>query len=329
VLYVHLAYCLDLQELFGPNGWLDSQAVASFRSEAPIMGPSTSWEDVKPLLPQSAAEEAYMTRWGANPRQTAGQGHSIWSAWFHVTDPVWMWVVHAGFLTAMLCFAAGFCTRVAAVLTWIGLQSYIQRTPVALFGMDTMMNLIVLYLMIGPSGAAFSVDRLLAGRRARREGWSLAGPQPSISANLAIRLLQVHFCIIYLAAGLSKLQGVSWWNGTAVWGTLANYEFCPVRIPVYLEMLRFLAAHRWLWELVMSTGTVFTLVFEIGFPFLVWNRRLRWLFIVGAVLLHGSIAVCMGLVSFSMMMLTGVASFVPPQVVNNFVLKVVRNTHPT
>ena len=33
---------------------------------------------------------------------------------------------------------------------------------------------------------------------------------PSVAANLAIRLIQVHMCIIYLFSGIGKLQGEHW-----------------------------------------------------------------------------------------------------------------------
>ena len=38
-----------------------------------------------------------------------------------------------------------------------------------MFGMDVMMNICLIYLMIGPSGAALSLDRWLAKGRAQRE----------------------------------------------------------------------------------------------------------------------------------------------------------------
>jgi hypothetical protein len=99
---------------------------------------------------------------------------------------------------------------------------------------------------------------------------------------------------------------------------MANYEFSPLRFQIYADALRTFAQHRWLWELVTTGGTLFTLAFEISFAFLVWNRSLRPLLIVGAVLLHLGIALCMGLVAFSMMMLTGVLAFVPAKVVCSF-----------
>ena len=74
------------------------------------------------------------------------------------------------------------------------------RVPLALFGLDDINALLALYLAVGPCGAAYSLDRLLA----------LAGagqPLPiglRIDANLAIRLIQVHMCVIYFFAGMAN-----------------------------------------------------------------------------------------------------------------------------
>jgi hypothetical protein len=60
---------------------------------------------------------------------------------------------------------------------------------------------------------------------------------------------------------------------------------------------------------------MFTLCLEIGFPFLVWYRPLRWLMVIGAVLLHTGIALFMGLTGFSLMMLALLVAFIPPSTV--------------
>src|SRR5262249_32338339 len=193
------------------------------------------------------------------PRLPSWQGNYSWSVWFHVTDPAAMRLVHAGGLAILVLFTLGIWTRVSAVLAWLVAMSYIQRSPITLFGMDTIISILLLYLMIGPSGAALSVDRLLARRRALRHGLPPPEVEPLVSANLALRLMQVHFCFIYAAAGLSKLLGGAWWNGTALWGTLANYEFTPIRFAAYAAALRWLCQHRWLWEIGMTGGAVYTL----------------------------------------------------------------------
>jgi hypothetical protein len=323
VLYVQLVYTLDLQQLCGKNALLDLKAMNALRHDEPVVVPPDSYEPQMKPLPQPSPEEAksiekYIDTWGVDPRLAYARGQSVWSVWFHVTDPGWMLFLHVCVLLAVLLFTVGFCTRVTAVLTWVGVMSYIQRTPTTLFGMDAIMAVLLFYLMIGPAGAALSVDRLLARWWARRQAeragrpvpaW--APPAPSATANFALRLMQIHFCFIYLASGASKLQGAAWWNGSALWGTWANYEFAPLDWARYVDFLRLLASHRWLCELATGGGVAFTLALEIGLPFLVWLRPLRWVMLCGSVLMHVGIALNMGLTTFSLLMISLVLAFVP------------------
>jgi hypothetical protein len=209
-------------------------------------------------------------------------------------------------------------TRVTGVLTWLGFITYIHRTPALLIGMDTMTNLATLYLMISPCGAALSLDRWLALRRERQRhgpGWVPPPPEPLVSANFTTRLIQINFCIIYFASGTSKLMGTTWWNATAPNFVLLNYNFAPFSVSLYPQLLTFLARHRWLWELSMTGGVIFTLVVELGLPLLIWNRRLRWLCVCGSILLHTLIGLFMNLVTFSLVMISMVLAFLPPETI--------------
>jgi hypothetical protein len=356
VFYVHLAYSYDLQTFFGKDAWLNLDMVNNARLQTPWVGPPTGWQPLDPQAGHTPDEltpeqQAFILRWGVHPDHVMAWGQPLWSIYFDVTDPTWMWVAHSCILTSIFLFTIGFCTRITSVLTWVGMLCYIQRAPTTLFGMDTIMIVVVLYLMIGPSGAALSVDRLIARywiiRKALRNHLPVpkfAPPAPQVSANVALRLLQVHLCIIYAASGLSKLQGAAWWNGWAVWGTMANYEFSPMGLRIYIAFLQFICQHRWLCELVTTGGSYFTLAFEIFFlpcAVFTWlleletlklqgiapgpggrsdsaikvitrlNHILRGIMVVSAVLLHTGIALFMGLVTFSLMMLVGVLAFIP------------------
>jgi hypothetical protein len=297
------------------------------RHDFPFSGRPSKWDEMERPAPFTGTPEQYEAfkkyKWdwqNADPRRSAAKGYPIWSVWFHVTDPDTMVAVHVAILVILALFTLGVGTRVTSVLAWLGVISYTQRAPTTLFGQDTMMNIAMIYLMIGPSGAALSVDRLIArawaswrAMQAHRAAPTGLKPVPSVSANLAIRLLQVHLCIIYLSAGLSKLKGNAWWQGTALWGTLANYEFSPMHWPFFLGFLKLLAENRFLWEIFMTAGVIFTLFMEIGFPFLIWVRRMRWVMLSIAVLLHTGIAVFMGLNTFSLFMLTLLMAFIPPE----------------
>jgi hypothetical protein len=295
VMYVQLAYSFGLMDYVGPHAWVDTKALHYLSHEG----------------------EVYTVPWGWTAEQEVhSRGQYIWSLYFGVTERRWVYVVHFSLLAAMFLFTIGLWTRVTSALTWIAGMCYLQRAPTTLFGMDTMTNILLFYLMVGPSGAALSMDRWL---KLRRQGWTggeAPPPEPLASATFATRLLQIHFCFVYGASGLSKLLGSTWWNGTALWGTVANYSFAPMNLPWYYDSLVWLSQHRWAWELAMTGGVIFTLFLEISVPYLIWVPRLRWLMIIGAVLLHTGIGLSMGLVTFSLAMITMVFSFVPPEAVH-------------
>jgi Vitamin K-dependent gamma-carboxylase len=305
ILYVHLSYSFDLLSYVGGDrAWVDVRTENVMRKEAPIFAPANNWTD----------------------SVRTGQGNYAWSIFFHVTDPAWVSTIHYAFLGVIALFTIGLWTRITTVITWMACLCYIQRTTTLVFGLDAMMAILMFYMMIGPCGATLSVDRWLEIRRARK----LFGPdnvpevQPSVLANIALRGMQVHFCFIYLAAGTSKLLGPRWWSGAALWYCYANYSFAPMNVPAYNAMLVFLCQNRWLWEIVMSGGAAFTLFMEIGLPFLIWHKKLRWLMVCGAVMLHMGIGLIMGLVTFSMVMLCLVFSFIPPEAIRYFLKEVGR-----
>jgi hypothetical protein len=342
--YTLLAYSIDLQELMGENAWLDLQLRQEQYRQAPVPKVPLDWSDPTYGPPTTDAEKEYFkeyvrrwnmppplpypkdlreaqrfddyrARWGVDSRIVMAKGRPVWSIWFHVTDPFWMSVVHGGIVVCSFLFLIGCGTRVTSALTWFGALSFIHRSPPSLFGADTMMAVLLLYLMIGPSGAALSVDRLIARWWAKRQGLQLPTLTPSVSANLALRLIQVHVCIIYVAAGLAKLQGTTWWTGIAPWGTLANYEYAPMQVPLYVSFLHWLAQSRWFFEAMMTVGALGTLTFEIGYPFLIWRPAFRKLWLWIAVLLHAGIGMFMGLRTFSLLMLAFNLAFVSPETI--------------
>ena len=116
-------------------------------------------------LPADDAERKarldYIEYWNSDSTKTYRMGGSIFSIWFHVKDPTEMALVHSGVLVLILLFTAGplHSALRRSSCGWPRV-SYIHRTQQVLFGMDTMMNILLFYLMIGNSGAALSLDRL-------------------------------------------------------------------------------------------------------------------------------------------------------------------------
>jgi hypothetical protein len=278
LLYIHLSYTPTLLDHVGPQARIDATAIETIRS---LLSSVTS---------------------PADSPQAPWIGPVSW--WFHVTTPTAIWTLHLVFLAAVVCLTLGLLTRAASIVAWAGHVSFLDRGHLVGPGVDAIVAMIALYLMLGPSGQALSLDRVVA--RVRGKG-PLPPDQPRkfVTANIAVRLIQVHMCIVYLSAGLSKLQGSSWWDGTAVYLTLMTYDLRGLDV-------RWIATYDWLWQAISSAGTWFTIAFEVGFAVLVWHPLLRPLVLGAALLLHGGIAVSTGLWSFSAAMLAGCLAFVPP-----------------
>lgn len=281
MLYVYLSCTPYLLSFVGPDAWIDGQAMQQIREYSP--GGASEFEEV-------------VNRYWAQ------------SVWFYVQDPMWVWASHVLFLIAIVCFTLGLFSRPAAVLVWLGHISFIQRSHVMWFGVDSILAMLIFYLMFGPTGGALSLDRMLWRRRQAppMDGFAPApvSPRLSWSANVVVRLIQIHMCIIYLCSGLAKLQGGSWWGGTAVLFVTLNYELAPFSMTWLGDF------DNWQLDTMSNLLVWFTLFFEISFIFLIWHRLWRPLMLLTAVLLHVGIGVFMGLDAFGAVMLVGCLSFV-------------------
>jgi predicted DCC family thiol-disulfide oxidoreductase YuxK len=237
-------------------------------------------------------------------------GRFGWSFWLVVPD--WLlWPVWGLCMVVLALFTVGHWSRTTAVLAWIIAVSSARRSPVSLFGFDAILSTWAFCLAVScASGQAVSLDRFFAryrqvrpeAARRRPDGrWSLPPgvPKPTVSANLAIRLIQLHLCVVYGMAGFSKLQGPSWWDGSAFGKLLGLSEFRPFD-------LSWLATFPWLGNL----ATHATIAFEIGYPILIWRRGWRTVLLTAAVVMHLAIALTLGLYEFALVMLAGNLAFV-------------------
>jgi Vitamin K-dependent gamma-carboxylase len=246
-------------------------------------------------LPQFFGEASWLNR---ELVRTLHEGGYTYSFWWLVSEE-WIWPAHAVSVVVLAMFTVGFKTRISSILAFLVTVSYAYRVPEATFGLDQINAILTLYLAIGPSGRALSVDRWLALRRGQIPA---DRPAASASANLALRLINVHMCAIYFFAAISKLQGEAWWNGEAMWRAFANYEYQSID-------MTWLAWHPRLLDL----ATHVSIAWELSFCVLIWRPRIRPFVLAGAVVLHVGIGACLGMWTFGLIMLVGCASFLPAE----------------
>jgi hypothetical protein len=229
-----------------------------------------------------------------------------------------MWTLHVVALVVFALLTAGLFTRVVSILAWLFTVSYAHRVmPAALFGLDDINAMLAMYLMVGPAGAAYSLDAWLASRRSsagegghraeaggQRTGVQVLACPRSIGANIAIRLMQLHLCIIYLFSGLGKAMGETWWDGSAMWLAVANYEYQSID-------LTWLASSPGLLSLLAHV----TVAWELSYPAIVWPRLTRPLVVAMSVPIHLGIALFLGMMTFGLAMIIANLAFVAPWVV--------------
>jgi len=187
-----------------------------------------------------------------------------------------------GALGVFLMFTLGMATRITSVLTWLMVVSF-STNPATLFSADFLLIMLAFYLMIGYvflgqwSGASTARNRLVCNGGTFLSPWSTGCDVPSYAANLTLRLVQVHFAILFMTSGLVALQSGEWWSGVAFWFPL----FEPFGMNA--ERLRGLAEHKDSILFFLSLTQYIALAWQITFPFFAWRPRWRWLLLSGGV----------------------------------------------
>ena len=213
-----------------------------------------------------------------------------WSWYFPVQTLLATKSLTAVSLLASISLSVGLLTRPAACIAFAGYVSAVNRAPLNTFGFDDVLGIMLVPLIIGTAGARLSVDSIFRKKQS----------VPNTETTIALRLIQVHLCILYFFSGCGKLLGASWWEGTALWGAVANIQYRTID-------LTFLAWH----PLLINALTLGTLFWEISYSALIWPRLTRPLVLVMAVFVHLGIGLTMGMMEFGIAMLIANMAFLP------------------
>jgi predicted DCC family thiol-disulfide oxidoreductase YuxK len=223
---------------------------------------------------------------------------------FAFTSPWQLAACHAIFLASCAALMLGWRTSWVKWIVLICQISYDHRNPALFYGVDKILAALLLILCLAPVGRALSLDRVRAVRAAKRKDIDAALPHYSSPwAGACTRLMQIQMATLFFYSAISKLGGDDWWYGDAIWFVFTTDEHYNGFI------LKVLASQYWL----VNVGTYGTILIEIAFPFLIWQRSTRPYLLAGALLLHGLFAVLMGLFYFSFVMTMGHMSFVRPE----------------
>jgi hypothetical protein len=200
------------------------------------------------LLPPATVQELLRLRAMERP-------HYHFSPLFQLDSSTGLMAYLVVALIATGLLTVGLFSRLSCLFTLAFVLMFIHRAPMLTGPLETVLAFLLLYLAIGPCGAAFSID-------AWRAKESLLAP--SWTANLSQRLIQVHIAGLIWLVACAMLGSRFWWNGTALWALEAQ----TLSRPIDLSWLRNFP------KLINGWTHLFVLI-NLLFPILVWNRLLR------------------------------------------------------
>lgn len=195
-----------------------------------------------------------------------------------------MGLFHGLLVLGLVLLTLGIGGRVLMLICWVLHIGFLHRNYSVAFGADLISGIFLMYLALTQSCARLSVLNFKK---------KISNQAPDLFTNVFYRMIQVQLCVIYAYTGFEKLKGGSWWDGTALWSVLAN----PQMVIADFSWMRFA-------PLLIVFITFSTVLFEIYFPVLVWNPRMKKYLLMTGFFFHAGIGVTMALYSFAIVMLS-------------------------
>jgi hypothetical protein len=203
--------------------------------------------------------------------------------------------LYVALIAAAVCTILGLGTRLATIILFVAIISFERRNPYVFNSGDAVLRNLSFFLVLAPSGAALSIDRIIGARRNR--------PQFPVRSVWPLRLVQIQLSAIYFFAVWAKVRGVTWNDGTAVSYALRLDDLARFPLPDFIATS----------PLVAGLATYGTLAVELSIAILVWNRRARPYVLAAGVLLHLFIDYRIYVGFFSYAILTMYLAFLSPK----------------
>lgn len=208
-----------------------------------------------------------------------------------VEADVWLQRIFWLHIACTVMLLVGFLSRINSIIVYVLLVSWIWRNQLIIDGEDSVFRIIGFFLILMPSGRAWSIDQLLFHRR--------AGTCPLVAA-WPLRLVQLQMMVIFVAAALYKMGGTAWLDGTAFSyvGRLDDL-FGRFLVPTFVFEIPILVR--------LITWSV--IVIELFAPLFLWFRETRHWALLAILLFHLGNEYTMALFLFHWIMLLGWSTF--------------------
>lgn len=224
-------------------------------------------------------------------------------------DNRWVAILYCLMFAASLSFTLGFRANLSAIILFLCVTSFHHRNLLIFHSGDTLIRVCLFLLMFGPIGKMYSVDSWLRKRLGKETSTENIDCSPWTQ-----NLLRFQIAIVYAQSTLAKMDGETWWNGTAVYYASRMEDFYKFPVPVIFDHV-----------LGFQLATWATLIIELALWTLIWVKELRYYVLAAGVLLHLGIDWTMNLPVFENLMIATYTLFLRPEDVERIVNTMVQS----
>ncbi len=201
----------------------------------------------------------------------------------------------------LMLFLFGVGKHFSTLMVFISLLLLQKLNNSTLNGGDKMARLILFYFIFANSFEYFCLKPL----KNKFDSTS------NLISNLAVFSIMMQLCIAYFETFLNKISNPYWVNGSAMYYVFNTESHLGTKFNQTIAKSDF----------VVYCLTYFTLAFELLFPFLIWVKKTRFVFIVCGILFHLGIYFFMMIYNLQILFLLPYGLFYSNSEIKNFVNK--------
>ena len=190
-------------------------------------------------------------------------------------------------------------SRVLTLVIYFLTQNVFSLNPLLLDGGTNLAQIILLYTVFINTDKSFSSSTFRLN---------------NFINYIMFQLCRAQLVLVYLCAGIYKLNGELWQSGMALYYILQSFAYSHPLVIKYIVGFPLLAV----------LGTYFALFFQVSCPYLLINKSTRKYWIIMGTLLHLGIAFVMGLFLFGAIMCIMYLLFYDDDFVKNIFIKTKR-----
>lgn len=167
-------------------------------------------------------------------------------------------------IITILLVLFGIGRNIPLIFLFVEIKLLQENTALILNGGDNLMIFVLLYLCFTNCFEHFTLFK-------NDKSWKFS----NFVSNLAVYSICIHLGLVYFLSAIHKIHSDVWFNGTAL-HYITNVDRFRSPLAEYLDEQ---------WHL-LTIGCYFTILFELLFPFFIWKKGWKIIFIISGIFLH-------------------------------------------